>query len=52
MRSGLYRALQQYGKGPPIDLLRPIEADGMRMMPANRAVGNVHNNGPEMLNSA
>jgi putative SOS response-associated peptidase YedK len=37
---------------PPIDLLRPYEADGLRMTPANRAVGNVHNNGPEMLNSA
>jgi putative SOS response-associated peptidase YedK len=32
---------------PPIDLLRPFEADGMRMTPANRLVGNVHNNGPE-----
>jgi putative SOS response-associated peptidase YedK len=37
---------------PPIDLLRPYEADGMRMTPANRLVGNVHNNGPAMLNSA
>ena len=36
----------------PIDLLRPFEADSMRMTPANRLVGNVHNNGPEMLNSA
>lgn len=37
----------------PVDLLRrPYEADGMRMTPANRLVGNVHNNGPEMLNSA
>jgi putative SOS response-associated peptidase YedK len=37
---------------PPIDLLRPYESDGMRMPPANRLVGNVRNNGPEMLNSA
>jgi putative SOS response-associated peptidase YedK len=36
----------------PIDLLRPYEAEGMLMTPANRAVGNVRNNGPEMLNSA
>jgi putative SOS response-associated peptidase YedK len=37
---------------PPIDLLRPYEAEGLRMTPANRLVGNVRNNGPEMLNSA
>lgn len=37
---------------PPIDLLRPYESDGMRMTEANRLVGNVRNNGPEMLNSA
>jgi putative SOS response-associated peptidase YedK len=37
---------------PPIDLLRPYESEGMRMTPANRLVGNVRNNGPEMLNSA
>jgi putative SOS response-associated peptidase YedK len=37
---------------PPVDLLRPYEADKMRMTPANRLVGNVRNNGPEMLNSA
>jgi putative SOS response-associated peptidase YedK len=36
----------------PIDLLRPYEAEGMRITPANRLVGNVRNNGPEMLNSA
>jgi putative SOS response-associated peptidase YedK len=36
---------------PPIDLLRPYESEGMRMTPANRLVGNVRNNGPEMLNS-
>jgi putative SOS response-associated peptidase YedK len=37
---------------PPIDLLRPYESEGMRMTLANRMVGNVRNNGPEMLNSA
>jgi putative SOS response-associated peptidase YedK len=47
------RWLSDYDESrPPIDLLRPYEADGMRMTPANRLVGNVHNNGPEMLNSA
>ncbi|MBB5056923.1 putative SOS response-associated peptidase YedK [Granulicella aggregans] len=34
---------------PPIDLLRPFESDEMEMEPANQAVGNVRNNGPEML---
>lgn len=34
---------------PPIDLLRPLEAQDMEMRPANPAVGNVRNNGPEML---
>jgi putative SOS response-associated peptidase YedK len=37
---------------PPIDLLRPYESDGMCMTLVNRLVGNVRNNGPEMLNSA
>lgn len=37
---------------PPLDLLRPYESEGMRMTQANRLVGNVRNNGPEMLNSA
>jgi putative SOS response-associated peptidase YedK len=37
---------------PPVDLLRPYESEGIRMTPANRLVGNVRNNGPEMLNSA
>jgi putative SOS response-associated peptidase YedK len=34
---------------PPVDLLRPYDADEMEMTPANPAVGNVRNNGPEML---
>jgi putative SOS response-associated peptidase YedK len=36
----------------PIDLLRPFDADKMRVAPANQRVGNVRNNGPEMLDSA
>ncbi|WP_433966002.1 SOS response-associated peptidase family protein [Tunturiibacter gelidiferens] len=47
------RWLNDYDEArPPLDLLRPYESEGMRMTPANRAVGNVRNNGPEMLNSA
>lgn len=34
---------------PPVDLLRPYDAAEMEMTPANPAVGNVRNNGPEML---
>jgi putative SOS response-associated peptidase YedK len=34
---------------PPIDLLRPFESEAMEMSPANQAVGNVRNNGSEML---
>ncbi|MGA7157272.1 MAG: SOS response-associated peptidase [Acidobacteriaceae bacterium] len=33
----------------PAHLLRPYDADEMKMEPANTAVGNVRNNGPEML---
>ena len=33
----------------PVDLLRPYDAEEMEMHPANPAVGNVRNNGPEML---
>lgn len=47
------RWLTDYGESrPPLDLLRPDESEGMAMFPANRLVGNVRNNGPEMLNSA
>jgi putative SOS response-associated peptidase YedK len=46
------RWLNDYDEArPPIDLLRPYESEGMRMTPANRLVGNVRNNGPEMLSS-
>jgi putative SOS response-associated peptidase YedK len=34
---------------PPTHLLRPFDSDMMRASPCNAAVGNVRNNGPEML---
>jgi putative SOS response-associated peptidase YedK len=34
---------------PLFDLLHPFDADKMKMTPANPAVGNWRNNGPEML---
>ena len=37
---------------PPVDLLRPYEADAMLASACNPMVGNPRNNGPEMLNSA
>jgi putative SOS response-associated peptidase YedK len=37
---------------PPIDLLRPFDSAAMQTDPCNALVGNVRNNGPEMLNSA
>jgi len=37
------------GGQPPLDLLRPYESEEMEMSKANPAVGNVRNNGPEML---
>ena len=37
---------------PPIDLLRPYDSDAMQTDCCNPLVGNVRNNGPEMLNSA
>jgi putative SOS response-associated peptidase YedK len=36
-------------KPAPVHLLRPYEAEAMRMEACNTAVGNVRNNGPEML---
>jgi putative SOS response-associated peptidase YedK len=36
----------------PAHLLRPYESEGMKVELCNTAVGNVRNNGPEMLNSA
>ncbi len=37
---------------PPVDLLRPYEANAMTATACNPLVGNPRNNGPEMLNSA
>ena len=37
---------------PPVDLLKPYEAQAMKVAACNPLVGNVRNNGPEMLNSA
>jgi putative SOS response-associated peptidase YedK len=37
---------------PPLDLLRPYPAEEMEMHPASPAVGNVRNNGPELLDGA
>lgn len=34
---------------PPVDLLRPYDADAMSAAACNPSVGNVRNNGPEML---
>ena len=34
---------------PPIDLFRPFDSDAMQAVPCNPGVGNVKNNGPEML---
>ncbi len=36
----------------PLDLLRPLESDEMEMHEADPKVGNVRNNGPELLRKA
>ena len=36
----------------PLDLLRPLESDEMEMFEAHPSVGNVRNNGPELLRKA
>jgi putative SOS response-associated peptidase YedK len=36
----------------PLDLLHPLASHMIKMLPANPAVGNWRNNGPEMLNNA
>lgn len=36
-------------KPAPVHLLRPYESEAMKMEPCSTAVGNVRNNGPEML---
>jgi len=46
------RWLDRESQRPPADLLRPFDASQMVATPCNPKVGNVKNNGPEMLNSA
>ena len=46
------RWLQRDAEQPPLDLLRPFESEEMTASPCNPLVGNVRNNGPDMLNSA
>jgi len=36
----------------PLDLLRPLDSDEMEMFEANPKVGNVRNNGPELMRKA
>lgn len=36
----------------PLDLLRPYESEEMEMHEANPKVGNIRNNGPEMMRAA
>ena len=36
----------------PVDLLRPFESEAMEMYEANPKVGNVRNNGPELMRAA
>lgn len=36
----------------PLDLLRPFESEAMEMYEANPKVGNVRNNGPELMRAA
>jgi putative SOS response-associated peptidase YedK len=37
---------------PPIDLLRPFDADKMTAWKVNKAVGNVKNDTPELIDTA
>jgi len=46
------RWLERDNERPPVDLLRPYESEEMMASACNPMVGNVRNNGPEMLNSA
>ena len=36
----------------PLDLLRPYESEDMEMFEASAEVGNVRNNGPELMRAA
>jgi putative SOS response-associated peptidase YedK len=40
------------GVRAPVELLRPLPAERMQMQKANSAVGNIRNNGPEMLEAS
>ncbi len=46
------RWLERDLERPPVDLLRPFESGAMEAFACNPLVGNVRNNGAEMLNSA
>lgn len=46
------RWLKREPDRPPIDLLRPYDSEAMEASACNPMVGNVKNNGPELLNSA
>ena len=46
------RWLERDTERAPIDLLKPYDSGEMASGPCNKEVGNVRNNGPEMLNSA
>jgi putative SOS response-associated peptidase YedK len=46
------RWLERDSERPPVDLLRPFDSEAMTAQACNPLVGNVKNNGPEMLNSA
>ena len=46
------RWLDREGQRPTTDLLRPYDDAKMIANPCNPKVGNVKNNGPELLNSA
>lgn len=46
------RWLDREEQRAPVDLLRPLEAEALELAPANAKVGNVKNNGPEMLTEA
>jgi putative SOS response-associated peptidase YedK len=43
------RWLHREDERPPLDLLRPFESDAMGKWACNPLVGNVRNNGPELL---
>ena len=43
---------QGRNRTPPYDLLRLLESDEMEMFEADPKVGNVRNNGPELIRKA